>query len=185
MAILRRKKNWQHWTKKKVRNILGVNLNVTRSQEDYITQVSEEIEGRVTKKLSQVFSRTDNRILGALARLDFFLMNPLLQSHSGTVPETSRNAFSTSQRTNDQDSQSDLHPEAGTFHKQKMEDSGPEKGHDRSSTVCKEMYLFLCAAFCFSFYKFHYDVYVVFWKKNFFFFWWFWVGGKTSSTTTM
>ena len=44
-----------------------------RSQEDYITQVSEEIEGRVTKRLSKEFSRTRNRILGALARLeDFF-----------------------------------------------------------------------------------------------------------------
>ena len=29
------------------------NSNAPRSQEDYITQVSEEIEGRVTKKLSK------------------------------------------------------------------------------------------------------------------------------------
>ena len=66
------------------------NSNVPRSQEDYISQVSEEIEGRVTKKLSQEFSRTENRILGAPARLDDFLMNPLLQGHSGTTPETPR-----------------------------------------------------------------------------------------------
>ena len=32
------------------------NSNVPRSQEDYITQVFEEIEGRVTKKLSKVFT---------------------------------------------------------------------------------------------------------------------------------
>ena len=70
------------------------NSNVPRSQEDYISQVSEEIEGRVTKKLSQEFSRTENRILGALARLDDFLMNPLLQGHSGTTPKTPRNVFS-------------------------------------------------------------------------------------------
>ena len=56
------------------------NSNVPRSQEDYITQVSEEIGGRVTKKLSHEFSRTENRILGALARLDDFLMNPLIQA---------------------------------------------------------------------------------------------------------
>ena len=34
------------------RSNLAQNSNVPRSQEDYITQVSEEIEGRVTKKLS-------------------------------------------------------------------------------------------------------------------------------------
>ena len=80
------------------RNNLVQNSNVPRSQEDYITQVSEEIEGRVTEKLSQEFSRTENRILGALARLDDFLMNPLLQGHSGTTPETSRNMLSINQK---------------------------------------------------------------------------------------
>ena len=41
--------------------------NVPRSQEDYITQVSEEIEGRVTMKLSLEISRTESRIIGALS----------------------------------------------------------------------------------------------------------------------
>ena len=83
---------------------MAQNSNVQRSQEDYITQVSEEIEGRVTKKLSQEFSRTENCIPRALARFDDFLMNPLLQGHSGTAPETSRNALSTSKGTNEDDS---------------------------------------------------------------------------------
>ena len=96
------------------RSYLAQNSNVPRSQEDYITQVSEEIEGRVTKKLLEEFSRTKNRILGALARLDYFLMNPLLQGHSGATPEASRNPLSTSQGTNEDDSQSDPHPEAGS-----------------------------------------------------------------------
>ena len=74
-------------------SFLAQNSNVPRSQEDYITQISEEIERRVFKKLSQEFSRTGNRILGALAHLDDFLMNPLIQGRSGTAPETSRNAF--------------------------------------------------------------------------------------------
>ena len=39
------------------RSNLVQNSNVPRSQEDCITQVSEEIEGKVTKKLSQEFSR--------------------------------------------------------------------------------------------------------------------------------
>ena len=60
------------------RSNLAQNSNVPISQEDYITQVSEEIEGRVTERLSKEFIRTENRILGALARLDDFLMNPLV-----------------------------------------------------------------------------------------------------------
>ena len=66
----------------------GQNSSVLRFQEDYITQVSEELEGSVTNKLSQEFSETENRILGALSRLDDFLMNPLIQGHSGDVPES-------------------------------------------------------------------------------------------------
>ena len=68
------------------RSNLAQNSNVPRSQEDYITQVSEEIMERVTKKLPQEFSRTENRILGALAHLDDFLMKLLIQGHSGDVP---------------------------------------------------------------------------------------------------
>ena len=66
---------------------MAQNSGAPRSQEDYITQVSEEIEGRVRKRLSKEFSRTENRILGTLARLDDFLMNPLLPGHSGAHPE--------------------------------------------------------------------------------------------------
>ena len=104
------------------------NSNVPRSQEDFITQVSEEIEGRVTKKLSQEFSRTESRILGALSRLDDFLLNPQIQGHSGTTPETSRNAYGTSQGMNEDDSHSDPHPEAGIF--ETKQNSGPEDSHD-------------------------------------------------------
>ena len=113
------------------RSILAQISNVPRSEEDYITQVSEEIEGRVTKKLSQEFSRTENRILGALARLDDFLMNPLIQGHSVTAPETSQSVFSINQGTNEDDSQSKPHPEAGLFNNQMTQTSGPEDGHDR------------------------------------------------------
>ena len=41
--------------------------------QEYISQVSEEIEGRVvTKKLSKEFSRTESRILGAFLSLSNF-----------------------------------------------------------------------------------------------------------------
>ena len=95
---------------------LAKNSIVFRSQEVYITQASEEIECRVTKKLSQEFSRTENRNLGALSRLDDFLMNPLIQGDAGTAPETSWNAYGSNQGPNEDDSQSDPHPEAGIFH---------------------------------------------------------------------
>ena len=57
-------------------------------------------------------------------------MHPLIQGHSGTAPETSRNVFSISQGTNEDDSQSNLHPEAGLFNNQMTPNSGPEERHD-------------------------------------------------------
>ena len=117
---------------------LAQNSSAARSQEDYITQVSEEIEGRVTKRLSKEFSRTENRILGALARLDDFLMNPLLPGYSGATPEPTRNALSNNQGTNEDDSQNDPHPEAGLFHGQTTRNTGPEDGHDMVTGVHTE-----------------------------------------------
>ena len=138
MAILRSKRKFAALNKENCeehpRNNLERNLNVPRSQEDYRTQVPEEIEGGLTKKLSQEFSRTDHRILGALVRLDDFRMNPLVQGHSGTAPETSRNALSKSQGTNEDNSQNDPHPGAGIFHNQMTQNSGPEDGHDNYLT---------------------------------------------------
>ena len=55
----------------KTQNILDPELT-----QDYVSQVSEEIEGRVTEKLSKEFSRTESRILGALSKFDEFLLNP-------------------------------------------------------------------------------------------------------------
>ena len=118
---------------------MAQNLNVPRSQEDYITQISEEMEGGVTKKMFQEFSRTDHRILGVLARLDDFLKSPLIQGHSGTAPETSRNVFSASQGTNEDDSQSNPDPEAGIFNNQMTQNSGPEGGPDMEKGVQKEI----------------------------------------------
>ena len=81
------------------RNNLAQNSNALRSQEDYITQVAEETEGEVAKKMSKEYSRTERRILGALSRLDEFPLNPLIQDHTGSAPETSQNALGTKQVT--------------------------------------------------------------------------------------
>ena len=121
------------------RSNLAQNSSAPRSQEDYISQVSEEIEGRVTKSLSKEFSGTENRILSALARLDNFLMNPLLPGGSETNPEPSRNALSRSQETNEDDSQDDPHPEAGLFHGQMTQNSGPGEDHHMVTGVTEDL----------------------------------------------
>ena len=108
----------------------------THTHHNYITQVSEETEGRVMKKLSQKFSRTESKnMLGALLRIDDFLMNPLNQGYSGSTPEMSRNEYRINQETNDADSHSNPHPEAGIFHNQTTRNSGPEDGHDSISNL--------------------------------------------------
>ena len=119
LAALNKEKCEEH-----PRSNLAQKSIVPRSQEDYTSQVFEEIEGRVTKRLSKEFSRTENRILAALARLDDFLMNPLFQGHSGTTPETSRNAFSRNEGSKEDDPRGDPHPEAGIFGNQTMQNSG-------------------------------------------------------------
>ena len=73
------------------RNNRAWNTNSFRIQEVYITQLSEKIEGWLTKKLSQEFCRTESRILGALSKLDEFLLSLQAWVHSGPVPETSLN----------------------------------------------------------------------------------------------
>ena len=93
------------------RNNQSQNSSAPGITEEYIAQVFEEIEGRVTEKLSQEFSRTESRILGALSKLDEFLLNPQIRTFSGTVPLTIRNADVGNQEPNGDRSQNDPHPE--------------------------------------------------------------------------
>ena len=122
------------------RNGQSRNTSVPRINEEYITQVSEEIEGRVTKKLSQEYSRTECRILGALSKLDEFLLNQQIRTHSGTVPETFRNTNVDNQRTNEDDSQSDPHPEVGPSVCQSRHsiDSDTGEAHDMMTGVIEQ-----------------------------------------------
>ena len=78
--------------------------------QDYI--VSEEIEGRVTEKLSQEFSRTESRFLGALSSfLDEFLLNRQIRKFSGATPRTFQNTDVEIQEPSGDRSQNDPHPE--------------------------------------------------------------------------
>ena len=86
-------------------------------------------------KLSQEFNRTKNRKLGDLSRLDDFLVDPLIQGHSGTAPETYRNSIVKNQATIVENSQSDPNPAANIIRNQKTLNLGPEDGHDRNVSV--------------------------------------------------
>ena len=95
--------------------------------QDYISQVSEEIEGRVTKKLSKEFSRTESRILGALSKLDEFLLNPQVRTCSVAVPGTSRSNTLENQGTNEDRPSDDPGPE--------VEFSSPSLGQRQTLTA--------------------------------------------------
>ena len=153
MATLRNKRKLAAVTREtqeeNPRNGQSQNTSVPRINEEYITQVSEEIEGRIIKKLSQEFNRIESRISDALSKLDEFLSNQQIQTHSKTVPGTFRNTSVENQGTNEDDSQSDPHPEGGLFRGQTTQNSRPEVGP--YSLVCgisqkqlgKQLFIFL------------------------------------------
>ena len=142
MATLRNKRKLAAVTRETQeeysRNGQSRSTSVPGINEEYITQISEEIEGRISKKLSQEFSRTESRILGALSKLDEFLLNQQIRTHYGTVPETFRNTNVENQGTNEDDSQSDPHPEGGLFRSQTTQNSGPEVGPYMVTGVIEE-----------------------------------------------
>ena len=93
----------------------GQNVLDPELTQEYISQVSEEIEGRVTKKLCKEFSKTESRILGALSKLDEFLLNPQVRTCSVAVQGTSGNANSENRETHGDRSSNDPYPEVGYF----------------------------------------------------------------------
>ena len=105
--------------------------------EKYITQVSEEVECRVTKKLSREFSRTESRILGAFSKLDDFLLNPQVRSCSVAVPGTSRNINSENRKPTGDRSLNDPCREVvcSACHTSYLNDSEQEETHHKN--FCK------------------------------------------------
>ena len=97
MATLRKKRKLaavSRETPENTRNSQSRNAVDPEMAQEYISQVSEEIEGRVIKKFSKEFSRTESRILGALSKLGELLLNPQVRTCSVAVPGTSRNSNS-------------------------------------------------------------------------------------------
>ena len=134
MATLRNKRKLAAVTREtqeeNPRNGQSQNTSGPKISGEYITQVSEEIEGRVSKKLSQEFIRTESRILGSLTKLDEFLSNQQIHTHFENVPGTFRITNVENQGTNEDDSQSDLHPEAGIFRGHTTQNLGPKVCRD-------------------------------------------------------
>ena len=156
MATLRNKRKLAAVTREtqeeNPRNGQSRNTSVPRINEEYITQVSEEIEGRITKKLSQEFNRIKSCISDALSKLDEFLSNQQIQTHSKTVPGF-RNTNVENQGTNEDDSQSDPHPEAGIFRGQTTRNSGPKDCRDNcqyffDNCALRTSHLSCCTLFC-------------------------------------
>ena len=92
----------------------GLGPSIFRRRMERTRPMREKIDGKVfisrqsrhinRKKMSKESSRTESCILGALSQLDEFLLNPVIQGHSGTALGTSRNTLSTNQGTNEDDS---------------------------------------------------------------------------------
>ena len=97
------------------RNSQSQNTSVPWVTEEYITQVFEKIESRVTKRLSQELSRLESRILGAVSKLEEFFLSPQIRILSGTVPGTFRNTDVKNQEPSGYHSQNDPYPELEFF----------------------------------------------------------------------
>ena len=108
------------------RSSRGQNVLNPELTQEYISQVSEEIEGRVTKKLSKELSKTESRILGALSKLDEFLLNPQVRTCSVAAHGTSRNSTSENRKTHEDRCSNDPYPEVGYFPHHSGQLNGPE-----------------------------------------------------------
>ena len=109
--------------------------------QEYISQVSEEIERRVTKKRWNQFSWTVSRILGALSKLDEFLLNPQVRTCSVAFPGTSRNSDSENREPTGDRSLNDPCPEAmfSSHHSGNLNGSELEEFHHMVTGVQEEI----------------------------------------------
>ena len=134
MATLRSKRNLapvSRETPEKTKDSQSLNTLDPEIARKYISWVFEEIEEGFSKKLSKEFSRTESRILGALSKLDEFLLNPQVRTCSVAVPGTSRNSDSENLELTGYRSLNDPCPEAicSSHHSGHLNDSELEESH--------------------------------------------------------
>ena len=115
------------------RNNQSQNTFIPGMAED-ITQVSGEIKGKSLKNFPSDFSRTESRILGALSKLDEFLLNPQVRTCSVAVPGTSRNNNSENRELTGDRSLDDSCPELvfSACHTTNLNDPEQEETQHRS-----------------------------------------------------
>ena len=111
-----------------------------------ISKISEEIAGRLTKKLFHEFRRTKSLILGTLSKLHELLLNPQLRTHSGTVPGNIPGHKRENQEPNEDQSQDDLYPEVGpsVYQSRHSTDSQPNEAPHRMGLLNRESFLLIC-----------------------------------------
>ena len=103
MASFRKKKKLaavSRQTPENTRNSQSQNTLDPGKAQEYISQVSKEIEERVTEQFFGEFSRTQSRIWGALSKLDEFRLNPQVRTCSIAVPGTSSKYDSENRKPN-------------------------------------------------------------------------------------
>ena len=129
MATLRNKRNLvavSRETPEGSRSSRGQTVLDPELTQHYISQNSEEIEGRVTNKLSKEFSKTESRILGALSKLDEFLLSTQIRTCSVAAHGTSRNSNLENRETHGDCSSNDPYPEVGYFPHHSRQLNSPE-----------------------------------------------------------
>ena len=121
-------------TPENIRNSQSQNTPDPETAQGYISKVFEEIEGRVTKKLSKEFSRTESHILGALFKLDKFLLNPQDRISSVALQRTSRNSDSKNRQPTGDRSLNDPCPKAvfSSHHSGNPNGSELEESHHKN-----------------------------------------------------
>ena len=134
MATLKNKKKLAavlRETPEKTRNCQLLNTLDPEMAQEYISKVSEKMEGRIIKKFSKEFRWTESRILGALSKLDEFLLNPQVRTCSVAVPGTSRNSDSENREPTGDRSLNNACPEVmfSSHHPGKLNGSELEETH--------------------------------------------------------
>ena len=104
------------------------NTSVPRIMEEQITQVFEEIEGRLIKKLSQEFGKTESQVCGALSEIEIFFEptdTDAVRNRSGNIPE---HKYWKPEASGDR-SHNDRHPEVGpyVYQSRHSNDSDPDE----------------------------------------------------------
>ena len=137
MATLRNKRKlsaFSRETSESTRNSQSQNTLDPGLAQEYISRVSEEIEGTVTQKLSKEFSRTESRILCALSKPDEIALNLQVRTCSVAVPGTSRNNGLGNREPTGACCPGDPCPEAGfsVCHPSHLNDSEQEESHHRN-----------------------------------------------------